>query len=121
MWQRGGMDTSLSYSPTLALRRLVMISGAAMMIGGAMLAIWQVAYFLKSGEWMSAPLGASISIAYAYMAQPDPDSIPALIRWFVYPESWFGLCKAINAIPAAGASVYIGWLFYAFSRMRHDR
>lgn len=80
---------------TDAARGIICCIGILMMLGGALILLWQIYLFFKTGEWIAYPTMLPV------LAVAPHD----IALWFKTPTDWFGLHKVITGILGFPVSV----------------
>jgi len=76
--------------------RLFYLAVAALVFGGLGLFGWQVLHFLMKGTW------EAVSVIDALRWATDGNA------WTVYPQSWIGIWRILDALPASATGVVLG-------------
>lgn len=75
--------------------------------GGAALLSWQIYTWLKTGEWPPISTPDGLFIAWAFLFA-DGSAAPHFVQWLIAPETWIGVHKILDAIPAALTLFLVG-------------
>ncbi|HYE21999.1 MAG TPA: hypothetical protein VD998_00230, partial [Verrucomicrobiae bacterium] len=79
--------------------------GIALTLAGLFIIGIQIFLWLESGTWTSMSLMDTLLYSYQNSATETP-------TWFLYPDSWIGLHKLLNAIPVSGLLFGLAWICF---------